>query len=750
MSERGRSRGAARNPAVWTSQGQLRSHVVRQCAEMLQAGHTYSDICKAVEISERVGKRKLAEISEALGIPTAVSAYERDVEEVSRRVRAGETSGEIAQALGRTADSVNAIRRKLGLGSAPRLPLTDDEKAEIDQRLIAGQSTRQVANAVGCHQSAVAHRLKPVRHNIADDLPPCACGKRRNHGGRCKMIADPQIIRQRLLAGKTTAAIAREFGRTAQSFKPKYVQPVIDQLTAEGHSCGCGQPFGHQFACKVTRDVQRRTFTGSERAKAASMVREGLSVAKIKVALGITTNSANILVREVRTALAAVGVRCPCGEPINHSRSCAARNDAARGRSAFRFTCTASASMPMVSRRKVSKLARQGWQIGVIVRRTGESEWRVTQMVEELARAGHLPAKCAGCDLPRGHRAPCAKPKICRCGRPCNHRGACRRANRRISVPVTKLSQDQLEDLKRRYRARQSIRGISRATGITFSVVQRAVKQFRERATYEPSPCACGRPAWHKGSCWATKNGVVGKRHIAMIERGIRAGQTSHQIADRLGVAVTTVLKHLMPIRDQLFAEGITCACGRPVNHNYWCSARWDAFEMPRGRRPLPEPMETLAIQALRRGDSIHEIAKAVGVGRDSILRLRQTFTVEERDQRARAMRARAKQNRELQPERLLASIKSAVSNRIDAALRDDVISEIYLAVIEGRIEPEQVRAVVRSFVSKGMAEWQPLHGPRSLNQSAFEDGGATVGDLVGDSTAIEQMDELSIGGRPS
>ncbi len=34
-------------------------------------------------------------------------------------------------------------------------------------------------------------------------------------------------------------------------------------------------------------------------------------------------------------------------------------------------------------------------------------------------------------------------------------------------------------------------------------------------------------------------------------------------------------------------ADGTSCACGRPIGHPYWCSAKWDGYEMPRGARPL-------------------------------------------------------------------------------------------------------------------------------------------------------------------
>jgi transposase-like protein len=752
----------ARDLRVWTILGQLRDDVVRDIAQRLRDGQKYDEISAALGIGRATGRRKCAEIGAAMGMPIQRSQYEIDTDEVLRRVDEGQDDHQIGAALGRSADSVSQIRRKHGIRYFTQLRLSDDENAEIERRLLAGESTRTVAKAVGCEQADVQRRLRRISHLIPVNLPPCACGKPCNHGGRCNLTVDPQIIRERLLAGRTTADIAREFNRTASSFKPKYVQPVIDQLTAEGHLCGCGQPFGHQFVCKVTMAQQRRTFTDAERDRATQMVRQGVSVAKIKNALGIATSSANVLAREVRTALAAEGVRCPCGEAMDHGFSCSARNGDAKGRTAFRFTCAAAANVHVEVRRKVAKLAREGWQISVIMKRTGETRWRVTQMVEDLERAGQLPTKCAGCDLPRGHMAPCPKPKRCECGRWRHHRGACRRSDGRKNVPETKLSEDQIADLKQRYRARQSIRGISRATGISFSVVQRTIKRLRERATYKPEPCPCGRPAWHGGSCWATKNGVVGKRHLARIEAGLRAGRTSHAMADQLKLSVMTVLKHSLPIRERLFAEGLTCACGRPVNHNFWCSACWDAHEMPRGRRPFGEPRESQAVQALLRGDLVADIAREIEVGTDSIWRLRRTLSDDQRRLRARMMRDRLALKGDSEAERLMEQVRAAVPRNLviefvdeggrtqtDTGLRDDVVMEIYLAVIEGRIEAEEIGAAVKSFVAKGRAQWQPKYGHRSFNAKLSQDGTRTLSDVMGDSTAALSIDEIEIGQPP-
>lgn len=561
----------ARDPKIWTPVGTLRDEIVRDIAQRLRAGEGYDAITSAVGISRKAGRRKCAEIAAALGLPPERSRYELDVEEVRRRADAGETNSEIAAAMGRATATVSQIRRKIGLGHGRQLRFTPQENAEVERRLMLGESTRAIAIAIGCEQADVSRRRQAIKHLIPTDLPPCECGKRRNHGGRCLAVIDPSFIRERLLAGHTAAAIARELGRSAQNLKPMYIQPVIDQLTAEGHVCPCGLPFGHQFVCAAT-NARRLVFSDMDRARAKHLVLQGVAIERVRADLGMTLFAARRLVEGLREELAAQGAKCPCGLAIDHSQTCTIRNGSARLAGQFRFRSAAAQTMPPPLRRKVSALARAGWPISAIVARAGETEWRVTQLVDELGAAGFLPTTCRGCDQPYRHKGPCPQPKLCRCGRPCKHRGLCRATDGRKRVPYTMLPPEQIAEVKKRFRARMSINAIARATCVPLSVVQRLVKRWRDHPGYTAKTCACGRPAFHPGGCIVNTPGAVGKRLVARIEAGVLAARPMRVIADDLGLTPIVVAQHSLPARERLFARGETCACGRIIGHPYWCS----------------------------------------------------------------------------------------------------------------------------------------------------------------------------------
>ena len=68
---------------------------------------------------------------------------------------------------------------------------------------------------------------------------------------------------------------------------------------------------------------------------------------------------------------------------------------------------------------------------------------------------------------------------------------------------------------------------------------------------------------------------------------------------------------------------------------------------------------------------------------------------------------------------------------------REDVRSELILAVMEGDIELAEVGTVAKSFVGRF---WRDFGDRRSVSMDTqlFDDGGATLGDRLADATAFD------------
>ncbi len=162
----------------------------------------------------------------------------------------------------------------------------------------------------------------------------------------------------------------------------------------------------------------------------------------------------------------------------------------------------------------------------------------------------------------------------------------------------------------------------------------------------------------------------------------------------------------------------------------------------------IPDDIARIVAARLVVGDVVSEIAVAAKIGTDRIWAARLELSEADRQRRTLAVRARIARGKALQREDIMGMIEAAVPRRIDAMLRDDVVGEIFLAVIEGRIEVEQIKAAVRSFVAKGIAQWQSAYGPRSLDQKLFADGSRTLGDMLEDETTTAQIDQLELGDR--
>lgn len=727
--------------------GDLPDEVARDVARRLQAGESYREISAALGLRRSTGPQKCAQVARALGLPVEPT-YEERVEafraDVARMAEAGQTNADIARATKRSQQHVAQVRRNMGLGYFNRLSISVEEDAEIKRRLIAGETTHAVARAVGCEQADVHRRRKLIAHLIPAELPPCQCGRPARHKGYCRL---PQSkidwLKQQIIDGRFIETLAPELGMSAQHIRDTYGRAIFAELADAGIKCVCGQPIGHARSCSVTAAARRHVFSQEQRDTARSMSFDGKAIPEIMQAVSLGEHSTRRLCQEVRNAMASEGIMCGCGRPINHQRSCSAR---APVKKLIGYGKTALA-MGLNLRRRIAGLAKAGKPIKVICDRTGQSPWKVTEVIKDLAAANALPEQCGDCPKPYLHKAPCKKPERCACGRWRYHRGPCRTAKRDYPL-LRDTNPDLYKALFAKFQRGVSGRRMSRDHSIRLATMQDMIRHWRENPRYNISPkfCACGRPARHPGGCVKNTPLALGKRLKGRIEADIRAGSLPHQVAERYGIHPLTALKLAAPIRDALFAEGVTCACGRPVGHRYWCSHKWDEYGKPRGRRPYAEPTESQAVKALVEGDSVADIASRLGVAASGLYRLRKYLPQEQRDQRAKAIRRRLSLGGEAQGVEIMAVVRAAVPATISGPVRDDIEAELYLAVMEGRIEVAQVRNVARSFVNRGFAEWESKYGPKSLDQPLAEGGSMALRDLIEDQTTTEQLDELSIG----
>ena len=102
----------------------------------------------------------------------------------------------------------------------------------------------------------------------------------------------------------------------------------------------------------------------------------------------------------------------------------------------------------------------------------------------------------------------------------------------------------------------------------------------------------------------------------------------------------------------------------------------------------------------------------------------------------AHARRLSAWQHRaRLNPDDIMRMVSQAVPITLPRDVRDDAVSMMALAVLEGRLKPKDIAARAREFVTahyRMFSKFAPSGGVMlSLDQPAFADAPATVGDFV-------------------
>ncbi len=76
-------------------------------------------------------------------------------------------------------------------------------------------------------------------------------------------------------------------------------------------------------------------------------------------------------------------------------------------------------------------------------------------------------------------------------------------------------------------------------------------------------------------------------------------------------------------------------------------------------------------------------------------------------------------------------------------ATRDDVISEIYLAVLEGTLDVDAVEANAKRFANAAVSTYESKFGPRSLDAAMFDDSDRSLIESIPDPSALAAFDYI-------
>lgn len=144
----------------------------------------------------------------------------------------------------------------------------------------------------------------------------------------------------------------------------------------------------------------------------------------------------------------------------------------------------------------------------------------------------------------------------------------------------------------------------------------------------------------------------------------------------------------------------------------------------------LSDERRRRARKLLREGLTLEQVARAVGCSRRTVVKIRAKIKT---DQRLRAS------GRNLSVERndarrdaaqILAELKAATCHVTDAILRDDVMGDMFLDMMEGRLARDRIKIEARRYTGRAIDLWQSKWAPVSIDEDLTGDGFRLV-DLI-------------------
>lgn len=186
----------------------------------------------------------------------------------------------------------------------------------------------------------------------------------------------------------------------------------------------------------------------------------------------------------------------------------------------------------------------------------------------------------------------------------------------------------------------------------------------------------------------------------------------------------------------QLHAQGMSdCDLARHFNVTQSGATRW------RQRQGLPanNTAGTVRVTAdskrkarkmFREGATVEQVARAIACSENTARKIRGQIKGDPRLRGHGVTLQGARNTARNDVAMILADMKSATRHVADATIREDAMGDMFLAIMEGRLERDRIKTEARRYTSRAIDQWQSKWAPASIDEALTEDGFRLV-DLI-------------------
>lgn len=162
----------------------------------------------------------------------------------------------------------------------------------------------------------------------------------------------------------------------------------------------------------------------------------------------------------------------------------------------------------------------------------------------------------------------------------------------------------------------------------------------------------------------------------------------------------------------------------------------------PRALPRLSDEARRRSRKLLREGATLDQVASAIGCSRRTVIRLRAPIAGDDRLRKHGHSLQGARNEARRDGRQILAELKAATRHVTDRALRDDVIGEMFLAMMEGRLGRDRINVEARRYSGRALEQWQSRWAPVSIDEDLTGEGFRLV-DLIACPSAAAWLESV-------